>query len=753
MISTVPTAAAAAGHLHRGDRRAGAGDLRSGDDAPAPTPARRLPATRFRSAGWIRWRWRCCSAIRCRRRPGTANNYRRTGRRGRRPGSVRRPHRPPVPRRTATRLFGRLIALPRRASLPVTPLPDGSGVTTGTLGPQDTTAVVVRVELSAHVLDATCSTSCASATRAARSARTAAQLSATAGAALSFPGIPSTARFPNTLPTFLISGYQQLGSPANTASDFSTSVTEVADSLTWLKGRHTIKFGSRLALGAAERRAAAVADRARSPSTPSAPTCPASPNTGTPLASFLLGQVQHVLDRSAAGADPGTRALPGVLRPGRLEGLRSADDQPRAALHAEFPVHRDQRPDGGLQPADAAARVSGRRNPVARRSRRTTSVRASAPSTASTDRTVVSAGYGLVWIEMAGITTPFTTPAFPFLQTVSQRTLDNIIAGVRAADGPSVAPIAPTPTAGLGQGVFAVDAHARLRLRAAVERLAAAGARRPTRRSKPPTSARTSPTSASPTRNLNQLTVEPARARRRRCYSACPIRTSASSRGRRRSATRRFRWRSCSSRIPQYTTVSLYRNNVGTTRYQGARGRAPTAPVAAACRISVAYTRSKLLRRCLVGVRRVDPDRPGRQLSGRRQLQPLARARLLDRRHPARASSSSARVGSARSAPAGARRLRGVLGALANDWTVTALVTLQSGVPVAVTQATNFNAFAGFGTQRPNLVGDPDAAGRPAHAEPLVRHRGLRDRAGRSRSARPRAIRSAGRRIATSISR
>ena len=27
--------------------------------------------------------------------------------------------------------------------------------------------------------------------------------------------------------------------------------------------------------------------------------------------------------------------------------------------------------------------------------------------------------------------------------------------------------------------------------------------------------------------------------------------------------------------------------------------------------------------------------------------------------------------------------------------------------PVAVTQATNFNAFAGFGVQRPNLVADP----------------------------------------------
>jgi hypothetical protein len=41
-------------------------------------------------------------------------------------------------------------------------------------------------------------------------------------------------------------------------------------------------------------------------------------------------------------------------------------------------------------------------------------------------------------------------------------------------------------------------------------------------------------------------------------------------------------------------------------------------------------------------------------------------------------------------------------------WTLAGIVTLQSGTPVAVTQATNFNAFAGFGTQRPNLVGDPE---------------------------------------------
>src|SRR5262249_7536420 len=34
--------------------------------------------------------------------------------------------------------------------------------------------------------------------------------------------------------------------------------------------------------------------------------------------------------------------------------------------------------------------------------------------------------------------------------------------------------------------------------------------------------------------------------------------------------------------------------------------------------------------------------------------------------------------------------------------------TLQSGLPLAVTQVTNFNAFAGCGTQRPNVVANPN---------------------------------------------
>src|SRR5262249_56969775 len=53
-----------------------------------------------------------------------------------------------------------------------------------------------------------------------------------------------------------------------------------------------------------------------------------------------------------------------------------------------------------------------------------------------------------------------------------------------------------------------------------------------------------------------------------------------------------------------------------------------------------------------------------------------------------------------------AKHADGVLGALLNDWSVATVVTLQSGVPVAVTQA-NSLGYAGFTTQRPNLVGDP----------------------------------------------
>jgi len=49
----------------------------------------------------------------------------------------------------------------------------------------------------------------------------------------------------------------------------------------------------------------------------------------------------------------------------------------------------------------------------------------------------------------------------------------------------------------------------------------------------------------------------------------------------------------------------------------------------------------------------------------------------------------------------------GWLGKLATGWQIAGITTIESGIPLALTQTTNFNAFAGFGTQRPNCVGDP----------------------------------------------
>src|SRR5262245_13249749 len=173
----------------------------------------------------------------------TANNYSRTANEidNQDQGDVRIDHRFASNRDQA---FGRLTYFRGHAE-PVTAFPDGSGtILAGSVavGPQDTTAWAFASNyqhtFSPNVLN---ELRVGDTRRAVQ--RSAVSLSSPAGAALNIPGIPSSTQFPNTMPTFAPNGYQQLGSPSNTASDFSTSVTEIADSLTWLKGRHTVKMG------------------------------------------------------------------------------------------------------------------------------------------------------------------------------------------------------------------------------------------------------------------------------------------------------------------------------------------------------------------------------------------------------------------------------------------------------------------------------------------------------------------------------
>jgi hypothetical protein len=626
---------------------------------------------------------------------GTANNFQRVGEEtvDQDQFSVRIDHRVTA---SGDRFFGRLAGF-REEFIPVSPLPDGSGVATGVLGPQDTKAWSFASSYQRTFSDRLLNELRVGDTRR-EVARSAARLSGPVSSSLSLPGIPVFAQFLDTLPTFLIAGHQQLGSPPNTATDFSTSVTQIADTLTWLKGRHTIKLGADIRL-----------ERLNVIQPPS-PTgsftfsnlftdLPGTANTGTPFASFLLGQVQlfsmdlqldeirnrahfqeyfvqddfRLSDRVTVNAGlrytlnfPSTernnQAAVFDLDTEQLEYL-GRDGNPRSArrLHAN-----NFGPRLGL-----VGRV--------------------------TDRTVARIGYGIVWIEQAGITTPFTTPVFPFLQTVSQRTLDNIVPAFTLAQGPGVAPIPLTADAGRGQGVFSVErdlgsgyvqqwnvsVQRELTPTIAVE--AAYVGSKITR-------------VGIPDSNLNQLTVEqlaigaPLQQRVPNPFFGTIPRSSSL-------GDPTISRAQLLKPYPRFTTVSLYRNNVGNDLSRRVR----QAGAATVARLSylVGYTRSTLM------------DDASSVFAASILTGPVANFPVADSFNRGLERDYSTGdilhvfvASGVWEIPFGAdrpRRASGVLGAIVNDWTLTGILTLQSGVPVAVAQATNNNAFAGFGTQRPNV--------------------------------------------------
>jgi len=302
---------------------------------------------------------------------------------------------------------------------------------------------------------------------------------------------------------------------------------------------------------------------------------------------------------------------------------------------------------------------------------------------------------------MAGITTPFTTPTFPFLQEVTLRTLDNIAPAFVLARGPTVTPIDPTSTAGLGQGVFTVDGtlgsgYAQ-QWNASVQRQLT-----------PNTVVELSYIGSKithvgiPDSNINQLTEEQMQlgaallTRVPNPYFGVIPRSSSI-------GDPTITVAQLMKPFPEYTAVSFYRNNVGVSRYHGV-ALSIRQRLSRGLTYSAAYTRSTLKDTA-------SSVFDASILSGPLTNAAVADSRNLDRDYDYSTGDIPHYFGASLvwDLPIGEGRAiqpRGVLGMLARDWSIATVVTLQSGVPVAVTQA-NSLGYAGFTTQRPNLVGDP----------------------------------------------
>ncbi|MGE0885085.1 MAG: TonB-dependent receptor [Blastocatellales bacterium] len=626
---------------------------------------------------------------------GTANNYRRISneRQQQNQFDIRLDHR----LSERDQMFAR-FSRAKDFSDPVTPLPDGSGnLTSGAIGQTETIGQSLATS-HLHTFSHRLINEIRFGYTRRSVDRLGLMLNAPPSKSLNLPGIPTNAAFQNSLPVFLIDGFQQLGSPVNANSDFRTDVTQLFDSLGLQNGRHSIKTGFDLRW----QRLDVIQ--------PPAPTgqfrfsalytdLPGVTGTGNSLASFLLGQVQNFsIDLQQRKLRPRAMIQEYFVQDDwkateRLTinaGLRytlnfpstEADDQGAVfnlqTQRLEYPGR-----DGFPQSARELHRLNfGPRVGLAYR---------------FVEHTVVRAGYGLVWQEQAGITTPFTIPQFPFLQTVTQRNLDNINPAFRLSTGPDVVPVQSTPDAGLGQGVFSVDRQLgsgyaqqwNLAIQHELSRnlvfeIAYAGNK--------------GTHIGLPDVNINQLTVEQLKLGATLLervpnpfFGEIPRSSSLGDPAVPRAQLLKP--------FPRFTTVSLYRNNVGNTIYHALQMKLEQR-LSRGLAFLVSYTRSKLI------------DEASSVFDATILTGPVANFPVADsfnRRLERDVSTGDIpNVFVASFTYQLPLRGLGVLKKFLEGWEFAGLTALQSGTPLAVTQATNFNAFAGFGTQRPNLIGQPD---------------------------------------------
>ncbi len=328
---------------------------------------------------------------------------------------------------------------------PVPFLPDGSGnITSGVIG-----HAITRGDSIASEYDFAVSPNTLNQARFGYSRRDINQRSLQDGG-ITIPGAPQSA-FPSTLPIFTVTGFQQIGPTTAANSDFTTSVTEFLDTFSTIRGRHTFKFGVDL-----RREALDIVNPANPTGSYAFTTTGTNSSTGATgnaLASLLLGQVNafsidlqnqvlqpraHIAEFFAADDWKLSDRLTVNLGTRYTLNFPSTEVNNQTAIFnlntqvLDFP-HTGRE----LECCDFGPRVGA--------------------AYRLGNSTVIRSGYGIVWFEQTGITTPFTLPQFPFVQTLGQQSQDNINPAFLLSNGPTVQPVSPNPNAGLGQGVFGTD--------------------------------------------------------------------------------------------------------------------------------------------------------------------------------------------------------------------------------------------------------------------------------------------------------
>jgi hypothetical protein len=556
------------------------------------------------------------------------------------------------------RVFGRYSHL-RDDGSPVTPLPDGSGaIGSGVTGDARTRADGMVAESDWSPRET---------------------LLNSARFGYSRRSLRQAAVNPN-LPLYAVAGYQQIGATPGANVRQTTSVTEFVDTATVARGRHTIQFGTDLRRETLD---------VLSPLNPAGAYSFTSAATGNAIAALLLGHV------SAFSIDVQPEPLQPRAHIAEFFATDSWRLSPRVTINAgsrytlNFPS-TERRNRGAVfnlhtQVLDfphTARELEllnfGPRLGVAVRAGETAAIRF---------------GYGLIWFEQTGITTPFTLPQFPFVQTIGQQSQDNLAPAFVLANGPSVGVAPPNPNSGLGQGVFGVDrtvgsgysqqwnATFQKTFRSDLDFEVGYLGSKNTRLGVPDA-------------NLNQLSAaELARGAALLERVANPyfgeIPASSSLGGPTIAVQQLLR------PFPRFTTVALFRDNVGNSNYNALQAKLEKR-FSRGLTFTFAYTLSKLI------------DDASSVFSQSIFTGPVANNGVADagNRHLEKDLSNGdiPRVFSA-----------GWVYELPRGWRIAGMVRAQSGDMVTVSQATNFNANLGFGVQRPNRVADPNEfAGRSA---------------------------------------